>query len=193
MQQHSEPASQSAHPASILHEEHARIREVLSAMETQAKALIAGAPLDVDVWHRVVEFLEHFVERLHHEKEERMLFPALECRGFGHDHGPLSALRRDHADGYRICRDLLAALAARNASRLAHVATAFVRRERLHIEREEAMLLPVAMEMLEGEDAARLCAQFEAHRAAIDPLIYERCLTIGPRLQPAGEATAVQA
>jgi hemerythrin-like domain-containing protein len=169
-------------PVSVLHEEHMLMLDVVDAMETESRHLLTGLPVRAEFWTRAVEFLEHFLDRLHHEKEEQLLFPVLEHLGFGHDHGPLPALRSEHLEGRRMVRGILSALNDRDSERLAHTCLGFCRRERQHIEREESMLLPLAREALQGEALQQLRTAFDAHRDTIDPTIYLRCLAISRHL-----------
>ncbi len=169
-------------PIRVLQEEHVLMIEVIDAMATESRHLLTGMPLRKDFWARTVEFLEHFLDRLHHEKEEQLLFPMLEHLGFGHDHGPLLALRSEHLEGRREARGILSALNARDGERLAHTCLMFCRRERQHIDREEVLLLPLARESLQGEALLQLRAAFDAHRDTLDPTIYARCIAIRSHL-----------
>lgn len=169
-------------PIAVLHHEHTVLRTALRAMTLEANALLAGGAIRAEFWRRVVEFLEHFLDRCHHEKEEQILFPALERHGFGRERGPLAALRQEHLEGRRMVRVLLDALNDRDAGRLANTCLLFCRREELHVEREEAALLPMALEVLPEEERRALAQQFDVHRDTIDPLIYLRCLAIGRHL-----------
>lgn len=169
-------------PIAVLHHEHTILRVAVRAMTAEANALLADAPIRPEFWRRVVEFLEHFLDRCHHEKEEQILFPALERHGFGRDHGPLVALQQEHLEGRRLARTLFEALNERDASRLAKTCLLFCRREELHLDREDTALLPMALEVLPESERAALAAQFDAHRDSIDPTIYLRCLAIGRHL-----------
>lgn len=169
-------------PIAVLHHEHAVMRTALRAMANEANAMLAGGAIRAEFWRRVVEFLEHFLDRCHHEKEEQILFPALERHGFGREHGPLVPLRHEHVEGRRMVRVLLEALNERDAQRLASTCLLFCRREELHVEREDSTLLPMAMEVLSEDERRALVQQFDAHRDTIDPLIYVRCLAIGKHL-----------
>jgi len=66
-------------PTDVLREEHKGIRQVLRIFETMCTRLDSGAqvPGEDPAW--MMDFFETFVDRCHHGKEERYLFPALEA------------------------------------------------------------------------------------------------------------------
>ena len=73
--------SSANHPVAILREEHRLMLLVVDAMEEESRLMLAGEPMRTEFWRRVVEFLEHFMDRLHHAKEEAVLFPELARHG----------------------------------------------------------------------------------------------------------------
>lgn len=148
---------------------------VVDAMERESRRMLAGSNLEPEFWRRVVEFLEHFLDRLHHEKEESVLFPELHRLGLTEHIDSVMALSAEHAEGRRMMRTILEALARRDANRLSHASIGFCRRERQHIAREEDQLLPACLKALASEHAARLGQAFEAHRETVDPAILARC------------------
>ena len=163
------------HPVAVLRDEHRLMLTVVDAMERESRRMLAGGAVEPEFWRRVVEFLEHFLDRLHHEKEESVLFPELERLGLAAKMESVEALSAEHAEGRRAMRTILEALARRDASRLAHASIGFCRRERQHIVREEDQLLPAVLHSLAPEQAARLAQAFEAHRESVDPTILARC------------------
>ena len=69
------------HPVAVLRDEHRLMLTVVDAMERESRRMLAGGAVEPEFWRRVVEFLEHFLDRLHHEKEESVLFPELDRLG----------------------------------------------------------------------------------------------------------------
>ncbi len=175
---HNGPRSQSQHPVDVLRDEHRLMLKVVDAMDRSARELLAGGRVEPEFWRRVVEFLEHFLDRLHHEKEENVLFPELARLGLARAVASVAPLSAEHTEGRRAVRSILDALARRDGSRLAHAALGFCRRERQHIAREEEQLLPACEQALSIEQAARLAQAFAAHRETLDPAILARCQTI---------------
>ena len=178
------PRSSANHPVAILHEEHRLMLLVVDAMEQESRRMLAGEPMRTEFWRRVVEFLEHFLDRLHHEKEESVLVPELARLGVLGAFDAAESLSAEHAEGRRVVRTLLEALARRDASRMAHACIGFCRRERQHIAREEEQLLPLCLKHLAPEQAARLAQALDAHEQAQDPTILARCRDIARFVSP---------
>ncbi len=172
---HNGPRPQSQHPVDVLRDEHRLMLTVVDAMERSARDLMAGGRIDPEFWRRVVEFLEHYLDRLHHGKEENVLFPELARLGLARAVASVAPLSAEHSEGRRAVRSILDALARRDGNRLAHSALGFCRRERQHIAREEEQLLPACEQTLSAEQSARLVQAFVAHRETLDPAILARC------------------
>jgi hemerythrin-like domain-containing protein len=178
------PRSSANHPVAILREEHRLMLLVVDAMEEESRLMLAGEPMRTEFWRRVVEFLEHFMDRLHHAKEEAVLFPELARLGVAGAFAAAESLSAEHAEGRRVVRTLLEALARRDASRMAHACIGFCRRERQHIAREEEQLLPLCLSQLAPEHASRLAQAFDAHVQTQDPTILARCRDIARFVAP---------
>lgn len=170
---------QSTHPVEVLRDEHRLMLTVVDAMERNARDLLAGGRVEPELWRRVVEFLEHYLDRLHHGKEESVLFPELSRLGLARAVASVSPLSAEHSEGRRAVRSILDSLARRDGNRLAQAALGFCRRERQHIGREEEQLLPACVAELSAEQSARLAQAFVAHRETLDPAILARCEDIG--------------
>jgi hemerythrin-like domain-containing protein len=125
------------------------------------------------------------MDRLHHEKEEAVLFPELARLGVAGAFAAAESLSAEHAEGRRVVRTLLEALARRDASRMAHACMGFCRRERQHIALEEEQLLPMCLAQLAPDHAARLAQAFDAHVQTQDPTILARCRNIARFVAPA--------
>ncbi|MFZ0727462.1 MAG: hemerythrin domain-containing protein, partial [Desulfobacterales bacterium] len=59
----------------------------------------------------LLEFFSVFVDKCHHGKEEKLLFPALEAVGVGREGGPIGVMLAEHRQG----RELVAEMAAATA------------------------------------------------------------------------------
>lgn len=151
------------HPVDALHEEHRVIRSTLDALAAEANHLLGTKHLRQDYWLPLLQFLEHFADRSHDEKEERFLFPALVAAGMGDRHGPLPVLRKHHEQARSLRARMLDAFASRDLDALAHAASAYAEHVRTHIEHEERMLFPLALESLDDEAIESIRQQFVAH------------------------------
>jgi hemerythrin-like domain-containing protein len=153
-----------------LTDEHQMIIELLGALQTYATRLRSGATVDPADLARFSEVFRELVDYRHHEKEEGVLFPFLARNGFEWSSGPLAELHGEHGH-LRYLIDVLCQAAARDlaardlpASReqrrqIAEAAAAFVEFKRRHIQREEAVLIPMIAQRLSPSVLEQLGAE----------------------------------
>jgi hemerythrin-like domain-containing protein len=127
---------------------------------------------DLSVLRAMLFYVDEFPERLHHPKEDRLLFPRLRQRA--PELGPtLDRLAHDHAQGeaaiHALQHTLLAYEVMGEPRRAAFEAAAerYVSFYLDHIAVEEKELLPAAQRCFTADDWAELDAAFGANR---DPL-----------------------
>lgn len=144
-----------------LEDEHRLIEPILG------RALIALSPFDAETLREIGDFLLGFVDRLHHTKEEQVLFDALRERDKEMLAGPLGVLEKDHALLRSHLVTALSALpdASRSAAALSSLRrslTAYVELTRAHLQKEETILFPLAERVLAPASDAFLLAQLES-------------------------------
>lgn len=153
-------------PTEILGEEHRVIEQMLDCLEKLAEDAVAKSRLDVQGAADAVEFFQVFADRCHHGKEEELLFPLLEKRGFSREGGPTAVMRSEHETGRAQVRAMGEAVEAarRNdssaAPRFVRDARAYVWHLREHIQKEDHCLFPMAGNLLTPEDEAGLVEAF---------------------------------
>ena len=132
--------------------EHGRIAAVAAALDSFAGRLDAGSPADVHEAIRFVTFFRGYVEGLHHEREETVLFSCLSLAGFS---PYLAHLRDQHREQGRLLLAVEKAISQKapwsNTGRaqfkaIANVLASF---ERDHIMKERDLLFPVAQKELD--------------------------------------------
>lgn len=142
-----------------LREEHRMIEKAIPMLE-RLPATFAGA-------EQVVEFLQVFVDRCHHGKEELYLFPALETRGVPRRDGFVRELLAEHGLARRYVRDIAGLVHPAKVDRdqnsrglLKDLVPELAALLREHIAKEEFRLWPLAESTLRPEDDAALLAGF---------------------------------
>lgn len=90
-----------------LRAEHVLVLRVLKILEALRPRIARGEVPPPGDWDDIVTFLRVFVDRCHHGKEERALFPALMQAGGDETRGLIQELLVEHVEGRR----LVAALA----------------------------------------------------------------------------------
>ena len=157
----------------IIREEHAALaamlRSILLLLEQHRRQ---GSLPDFAALRAMLFYVDEFPEQRHHRKETELLFPKLRARTpLAHD--VLDHLDEDHASGERNIRDLEHALLGfeimgePRRERFEQAAERYVSFYLAHMALEEQQILPLADQVLTGDDWAELDAAFSANR---DPL-----------------------
>lgn len=148
-------------PAEELRHEHDVILLVLQGAERQAAL---QAPKQINL-NELLDFFENFIDRCHHAKEERYLFPKMEERGIPNQGGPIGVMLSEHSKG----RALVAAMKEKltrwhvdkqTLADLKKVLLEYVGLLRLHIDKENNVLFTKANKVLTAEDQQALSEAF---------------------------------
>lgn len=148
-------------PTTVLRDEHTLILRALDALEAAAGLTAAGGRIDDAWWTRTLAWLRRFADANHHEKEERLLFPALEQAGIPNAGGPIGVMLREHTEG----RALIAAM--QEGPDRAASARAYVGLLRAHISKENNVLFELADAVLGENTRASLARRFDAVAAEL--------------------------
>ena len=146
--------------------EHVTIRRILGILAHTADQLDAGVPVDADDLANLTQVLQIFVERSHHGKEERKLFPAIEAAGLHEYRDTVSALIADHGKTRQYVGTMNTAGWNYGKGRetagpeFAAAARTYVALMAEHMEREERELFAAAEAHLSPEEDAALAASF---------------------------------
>jgi hemerythrin-like domain-containing protein len=151
----------------ILNHEHRVIEQVLNCLDQWVEQSEKSAAPDWATAEEILQFLRTFADRCHHGKEEDQLFPMLEERGFSPNAGPTAMMRFEHEQGRRYMAEMAAAvkqgLAHNNSAiiRFSTNARAYTAMLRLHIQKEDHCLFPMADSSFSEADHAELLRRFE--------------------------------
>ena len=153
-------------PVAELSSEHEVIQKVAAGLSALEVRLSAGGSVDVALLRRVLEFLREYADRLHHGKEEVLLFPMLERRGVPAYGCPVGALLAEHQRGRALVAEFADHLAAYESDaggagvNLATTMKALGELYATHIWKEEYLLFPMSEKVLDKADLAELAARF---------------------------------
>jgi hemerythrin-like domain-containing protein len=135
-----------------LRQEHGTSMKMFSLLEKLAAAG-SGSSSSLD---RIVHLLERYVDECHHGKEERAVFPALlavEAPAAGELTEELAA---EHAQARQLLDTLKQGLAEASetgsSEAFQRTAQSYAQLMRTHIRKENARLLPLCRERLQGQD-----------------------------------------
>jgi hemerythrin-like domain-containing protein len=140
----------------ILRDEHQLILHALVTLEAAVERRGAGGTLPGEPWSRLIAWLRAFADRNHHAKEETALFPALIKAGVPAAGGPIAVMLEEHGEG----RALLATMATGSPTDQVSAAKRYIRLLRDHIDKENAILFPLAEAVLDERGQVELCREF---------------------------------
>lgn len=157
-------------PTEVLMQEHRVIELVLDCLDRMADNCAAGHSLDVEAATQAIDFFRVFADQCHHGKEEDLLFPLMESKGFPRQGGPTGVMLHEHELGRRRVRAMEDAVKEFSlgdiAGKIVFVehARAFSALLREHIQKEDHCLFNMADQALspaDQEDLSRLFDQVE--------------------------------
>ncbi|MDO8436212.1 MAG: hemerythrin domain-containing protein [bacterium] len=145
-----------------LKDDHKKILEALDELEKNVDSLTINK-------EGIKEFL-HFTETFaepHHQKEEQVLFPALEKKGVPKEGGPIGMMLFEHDTKRGYVKELRKALADGKEIGIKENAQNIIFLLRDHISKEENVLYPMAQEVLTEDEMAGLGGQCERIKKSI--------------------------
>jgi hemerythrin-like domain-containing protein len=144
-------------PIARLLDDHRVILRALDLLETAASRSPDDAP-PAAWWDALIAWLRAFADANHHGKEERCLFPALARAGWPSNSGPVAVMLEEHDDG----RGLLRAMESADGAARTRAARDYVWLLREHIDKENAVLFPLADTALDESARERLDGELAA-------------------------------
>jgi len=176
-------------PFHILKHEHRIIERGLRALDGLCLRLEWRTSLTPDALAQVVDFTDNFINRFHHDKEERYLFPALAQHGIAEDGGPLGAIKREHEIESALTSKLGHAIeGCKNEEvdaikRFVEAAYQYSSHLIGHMQKEEAMLFRLADELLDEEEKASLMTDFRKAESRLGADVYDKYERIATELE----------
>ncbi len=185
----------------LIRDEHRTLAALLHALRHLVRELRSGSMRpDFTLLRAIVYYIDAYPERMHHPKEELHLFAALERRTREAD-ADIRILRDEHQNGARLIRDLGHELlryeheGASGFAMFAAAVEAYAAFYYQHMEREENLILPLALHHLTPEDWQAIDLAFSENH---DPLkgveerqfreLFSRIVNLAPA--PIGVGTA---
>jgi hemerythrin-like domain-containing protein len=141
----------------ILMSEHLVIERVIAALDEAANRLSTGQTVRPGFFIDAAAFIKGFADGCHHQKEEGVLFPAMNAYGIPVEGGPIGVMLADHEQGRVYTRGMLEAARAweaGDASARDSVITnarGYANLLRNHIFKENRVLFPMADRVIPTE------------------------------------------
>ena len=150
-----------------LKDEHQGVLLMLDILEEISQRLKKGQQVDLTHLNQILEFLQVFVDKCHHSKEEELLFPALEESGIPKEDGPIGMMLVEHDMGRGDIKGLREAILkyengeGKAAGEIAKNTQKYIVLLREHIDKEDNILYMMADMHLDEVIQKRLAKEFE--------------------------------
>lgn len=151
----------------ILYEEHRIILKVLQCLEKITEEAEGKGKLNIEMANAAINFFRNFSDRCHHAKEEDRLFMVMEEHGFPRDGGPTGVMLMEHEKGRGFVSGMAqsvdkAAQGNQDAMQnFSENARDFIDLLRIHIDKEDQCLFPMAEQSFDNEIADALFRDFK--------------------------------
>ncbi len=151
----------------VLQDEHRVVERVLETLEKVTDRLQAGKTVSTEVMEDSVDFLNNFVDRHQHAKEESILFPAVKAAGGVEERLLVDEMMAEHEESRRYLGALsLSVKGYRQGDEAAEAtliesARSYIALLRRHIGKEEQILFPMVGSLLSDVHRNELTARFE--------------------------------
>jgi hemerythrin-like domain-containing protein len=174
-------------------DEHRTISAVLHGLRYLAQqSLDAKVQPDFDVFRAMIYYIDEFPERLHHPKEEKLLFARLVQR-MPDAAALVGELHEEHLKGAKLIRDLEHELryfeenVPGGATSFKAAVDAYADFHWNHMRKEEGKVLPLAAEHLQADDWEAISTGFSANKDPVAgvpekefELLFSRIASIAP-------------
>jgi hemerythrin-like domain-containing protein len=139
-------------------EEHRVIERGLGILES-----ISSEKIDKNKLENMLKFLKVFVDKCHHGKEERFLFPRLEERGLNLRAGPIAVMLAEHEQMRNLIAEIEKEVQNQKADeeKIKSMIENYVYALRMHKLKEESVLFKIAEQILDENDDKELSELFE--------------------------------
>lgn len=150
-----------------LKEEHENIRLMLNILNKISDKLQYKRELNQEHFSKIVEFLEVFVEKCHHGKEENFLLPAMLEIGVPQDKGPIASILMEHKGLRRYLEDINSAFVRlkngdyKTSEQIADNLKKYIALLSQHIDKETNIFFSLVDKLLPGSKQRDLAEDFE--------------------------------
>lgn len=137
-----------------LKNEHEGVNLMLDILEEISRRLEKSEQVDPQHLAQILEFLQVFVDKCHHSKEEELLFPAMEEVGIPKERGPIGMMLLDHDQGRGYIKGLKEAIGRyevgdeKSGAAIVENAQNYISLLRAHIDKENNILYMLADDLL---------------------------------------------
>lgn len=168
--------------------EHRNIEKAISALENFCETLQDDGGTDKKKLGDFVQFLSTYADRLHHGKEEGILFKAMNAAGLPEEEGPVAAMLIEHDQGRHFI-DIMRTVAGQDGDwddgdreTVFQAGMSYAALLTEHIMKEDEILYPMSEQVIPADKMAVVdaeCAEFDTAEKAEFERMLELAETLG--------------
>jgi hemerythrin-like domain-containing protein len=154
-------------PIDKLKAEHQIILKGLAVLDSKINAIEKGAKVDTEFFKMAIDFIRSYADKYHHAKEEDILFVFMEKAGFSRQTGPIAVMLYEHDEGRQYIASLEKAITEYEQgneavkSEILENGAAYATLLRNHIQKEDNILYPMALNLLGKSVIDKMQKQFD--------------------------------
>jgi hemerythrin-like domain-containing protein len=173
-------------PSGPLMKEHRRIEKMIALIEDEISRIRQSTKVDPAFIDAAVDFIRTYADRTHHGKEEDILFASLEDKQLSADHAALmKELVEEHVYARGVVAELIHAkdTYVHDGGRIDPVVAQLEKLVRFypaHIEKEDKVFFPAAMEYLSADGKKGMLQEFDEFDRE---MIHEKYMKLVDQLQ----------
>ncbi len=145
----------------ILTKEHLPIKQMLKVLGKMAEKLQAEGVISTNDLEKAVDFFRNFADKLHHGKEEALLFPLILKIGNEKEKGLVNALLVQHQRGRQYVKNMAGGIEEKNNSKILENAKGYIGLLTKHIDLEDNIFFPACDKTLSDKQQENLKKEFE--------------------------------
>lgn len=148
--------------------DHEAILTALSVFSRILDNLKQSAHLDEEELLDFINFLKEFADKCHHGKEEGILFPAMVAAGVPDRGGPIAVMMAEHIQGRGFIHEMEESLEEPpDMVRFEKAGRNYIDLLRVHIQKENNVLFPMADKMIAAAELEQMYTAFEEHEEKV--------------------------
>ena len=146
--------------------EHQAILLTIRILDQITSKLENGQAVDSRHLDQILEFLQVFVDKCHHAKEEKVLFPAMEEAGIQQEGGPIGVMLYEHEQGRSFVLGLKIGVEGYRVGRVDAIAEIIENAQKYgrllveHIDKENNVLYVMAERVLSADKMSEMAKSF---------------------------------
>ena len=145
----------------ILSDEHQNILKMIDRLSEECDSLQSGGEINMDFFKKTLDFVRGYVDKLHHAKEEDILFVELCKDEVQMQCNPTQQMLHEHDLGRGFIKELEKGIKENNKSKIIENTRAYAQLLKDHIFKEDNILYPLADEALNSNIKKNMLERFK--------------------------------